>query len=155
MSLYQSIFPCAAFLTAFLILIPLPLHGRTRNVAAVAIIVWLFAVNIVSGVNAIIGIADFNLSVAIWCDVCKRLLIFPFCVATLSHYWIVATKVAIGSSVAIPAATMCISMHLAVLWPRHDVQSKRRQQIIFESIMCFGVPILIMGLRAHFRSIHI
>ena len=142
--------PAGALITAVLVLIPLPLHWRTRNVATIAIITWLFAVDIVSAVNAIIWTRNLSQSTAVWCDICTSIL----SVDLKSHIWMLATKITIGASVAIPAATMCVCKHLAVLSSCCKVQSDhyldRRRQIIFESLMCFGVPVIIMGLRAFY-----
>ena len=46
--------PVVAFLAAFLVLVPLPLHWRARNIATLALIFWLFITDVIYGVNAIV-----------------------------------------------------------------------------------------------------
>lgn len=61
--------PIFAFLTAFLVLIPLPWHLRARNVATIGIMLWLSVVDIIYGVNALIWAGNVRNPVPIWCDI--------------------------------------------------------------------------------------
>ena len=64
-----------------------------------------------------------------------------------------ATKLIIGANFALPAACLCVCIHLeAVSSVRHartSLSDKRKRQI-FEAVMCFGLPILFMVLRESF-----
>ncbi|KAF9441475.1 fungal pheromone STE3G-protein-coupled receptor [Macrolepiota fuliginosa MF-IS2] len=121
--------PVFAFLAAFLVLVPLPSHWRARNVATLAIIAWLFAVDIVYGINAIIWADSFHNVAPIWCDI--------------------ATKIIVGASYALPISTMCICKHLERVSSSRKASfghNDRRRRIIFEGVMCFGLPLIFMAL---------
>ena len=62
-------FPVGAFLAAFLVLIPLPAHWRSRNIATVSIIVWLFAMDVIYGVNTIVWDGNVRKHLLVWCDI--------------------------------------------------------------------------------------
>ncbi|OBZ74842.1 Pheromone B beta 1 receptor [Grifola frondosa] len=121
--------PYIAFLAAFLVLVPLPWHWRAGNVATVSIVAWLFVVNVIYGVDAIIWHGNVAIVVPVWCDI--------------------TTKIMIGANIALPAACMCVCIHLeqvaSVRRVRTMVSDKRRRQI-FEAVICFLVPMLWMGL---------
>ena len=61
--------PVVAFLAAFLVIIPLPWHWRARNVGTLAIMVWLFIMNVVYGVNTIVWAGNVDDPAPIWCDI--------------------------------------------------------------------------------------
>jgi hypothetical protein len=62
-----------------------------------------------------------------------------------------ASKLIIGTNFGLPSACLCICIHLeqvaSVRLARTSALDKRRRQI-FEALMCFGLPIFFMGLRA-------
>lgn len=74
-------FPYIAFLAASLVLVPLPWHWRAGNVATLSMIVWLFAVNIIYGVDALIWSRNVEVVAPVWCDISKftfpKLATFP------------------------------------------------------------------------------
>ncbi|KDQ50564.1 hypothetical protein JAAARDRAFT_141708 [Jaapia argillacea MUCL 33604] len=121
--------PVGAFLAAILVLIPVPWHWRARNIATLAIMFWLFTINIINGVNSIIWAGNAIIRVPVWCDI--------------------TTKIYVGSSYALPAATMCICKHLELVASTRRVRvdhDDKRRRMIFESIMCFGIPAIFMAL---------
>jgi len=66
--------PVIAFLAAFLVLIPLPLHWRARNIATLALIFWLFITDVIYGVNAIVWAGNVGDHIPIWCDISESCL---------------------------------------------------------------------------------
>ena len=58
-----------AFLSAVLVLIPLPWHWRAGNMATLSMAVWLFISNIILGVDAIIWSGNVKITVPVWCDI--------------------------------------------------------------------------------------
>lgn len=61
-----------------------------------------------------------------------------------------ATKLAIGASVALPAATMCVCRNLELVASGRIARLTRddkRRKMFFDLAMCFGLPALIMVLR--------
>ncbi|KAI8993122.1 hypothetical protein BD414DRAFT_582145 [Trametes punicea] len=121
--------PYVAFLAAVLVLVPLPWHWRARNVATLSMIAWLFVINVIYGVDAMIWHHKVQITAVVWCDI--------------------TTKIIIGAGMALPAACMCISIHLAqvasVSRVRNTKADKRRRQII-ELLLCFGIPCIWMAL---------
>ncbi|KAI9057578.1 B mating type pheromone receptor [Trametes sanguinea] len=122
-------FPVGAFLAAVLVLIPLPAHWRSRNIATVSIIIWLFVLDVVYGVNTIVWDSNIRKHLFVWCDI--------------------TTKLAIGASVALPAATMCVCRNLELVASGRIARLTRddkRRKIAFDLAMCFGLPALVMAL---------
>lgn len=67
-------FPVGAFIAAVLVLVPLPAHWRSRNIATVSIILWLFALDIIYGVNTIVWDGNIFKRLIVWCDISESLL---------------------------------------------------------------------------------
>ena len=65
------VFPVGAFFAALLVLIPLPAHWRSRNVATMSIIFWLFVMDIIDGVNTIVWDSNVRRHLFVWCDISK------------------------------------------------------------------------------------
>ncbi|KAI0944386.1 hypothetical protein AcW1_002114 [Taiwanofungus camphoratus] len=125
----MSSLSAVAFIAAILVLIPLPSHWRARNVATLAIIAWLFVVNMIYGVNTAVWAHSVDNVVPVWCDI--------------------TTKIIIGASSALPACTLCVCKHLELVASSRMVRqtySDKKRRMIFESIMCFGVPAVLMAL---------
>jgi pheromone a factor receptor len=68
--------PLFAFLSALLVLIPLPWHWRAHNVAICALVFWLFVVDVSYGVNAIVWAGNVRVVVPVWCDISALFLSF-------------------------------------------------------------------------------
>ncbi|KAG1762809.1 GPCR fungal pheromone mating factor [Suillus placidus] len=125
----HSEFPPVAFLAALSLLLPLPWHWRAGNVATLSIIAWLFILNVVYGVDAIIWANNVNIVIPVWCDI--------------------TSKIIIGSTFALPAACLCICIHLERVASVHRAKTSQRDKRIrqlFELFMCFGLPMVFMGL---------
>ncbi|KAH7882765.1 GPCR fungal pheromone mating factor, partial [Phlebopus sp. FC_14] len=121
--------PVGAFLAVFLVLIPVPWHWRARNIGTLAIIAWLSVINLIYGINSIIWAGDVSNPVPVYCDI--------------------ATKIIVGANFALPIATMCVCKHLELVSSNRQVRldnTDRRRRMIFDSIMCFGVPLIFMAL---------
>lgn len=68
---------------------------------------------------------------------------------------ITATKVVVGASFALPLASLCICKHLEMVSSSRKVRfdnADKRRRMIFEIIMCFGVPTIFMVLREFLLS---
>ncbi|KAI0946031.1 hypothetical protein AcV7_010118 [Taiwanofungus camphoratus] len=121
--------PAGAFIAAILVLVPIPSHWRARNAATLSLISWLFVVDIIYGVNATVWSDNAEVRLLVWCDI--------------------TTKIIIGASSALPAATMCICKHLELVSSGRVVRltnEDKRRRTIFELVMCFGVPMILMAL---------
>ncbi|KAJ7201248.1 Rcb2.42 [Mycena rebaudengoi] len=122
-------FAPVAFISAFSLVLPLPWHWRAGNVATLSIMFWLFIANMIYAIDAVIWSDNIEIVATVWCDI--------------------TTKLIIGSNIALPAACLCICIHLeqvaSVRLARTTLSDKRRRQI-FELLMCFALPVLYMGL---------
>lgn len=74
-------FPYVAFLAAFLVLFPLPWHWRSGNVATLSMVFWLFILNVIYGVDAIIWSDNTHIVVPVWCDISELSSnhVYPYC----------------------------------------------------------------------------
>ncbi|OBZ74474.1 Pheromone B beta 1 receptor [Grifola frondosa] len=121
--MYYPALPAGAFIAAVFVLIPIPAHWRARNVATLSIIVWLFVMDVIYGVNAIVWDDSVEIHMLVWCDI--------------------TTKITIGASTALPAAVMCVCKHLELVASGRVVRltsDDKRRRMIFELIMCYGIP---------------
>ncbi|KAI0053492.1 fungal pheromone STE3G-protein-coupled receptor [Auriscalpium vulgare] len=121
--------PIAAFIAAFVVLIPIPWHWRARQVSTLSIIIWLFLSNIIYAVNAIIWSDNVRVVMPVWCDI--------------------ATKLQMGSNVALPAACLCLCIHLERIASVRQVSIDRKMKqrwFVFDILMCWGLPIIYMAL---------
>ncbi|EMD35235.1 STE3-like pheromone receptor B mating type [Gelatoporia subvermispora B] len=122
-------FPYVALFAAACLLVPLPWHWRARNIATLSIIAWLFVIDVIYAVDAIVWKHSVDIVIPVWCDI--------------------TTKIIIGSNIALPAASMCVSIHLEQVSSIRQVSftkaSKRRRQII-ELVLCWLVPAIWMAL---------
>jgi pheromone a factor receptor len=62
-------FAPVAFIAAFSLFLALPWHWRAGNVATLSIIAWLFTINIIFAVDALIWGDSTAIVAAVWCDI--------------------------------------------------------------------------------------
>ncbi|TBU43026.1 GPCR fungal pheromone mating factor [Dichomitus squalens] len=121
--------PVASILAALLVLVPTPWHWRAGNVATLAMIVWLFTVNVIYAVDSLIWTHTVARVAYVWCDI--------------------STKILVGANIALPATCMCVCIHLeqvaSVRQALTTFAQKRRRQII-EGVLCYLMPCIWMGL---------
>lgn len=110
--------------------------------------------SLIRGINALIWADNFVIHFEAWCDI-----------SVYSHYFVmspftdtlIATKILIGFTYAVPASALCILRHLECVASTRCVytskEDKRRRQV-FEAIMCFGIPMVFMALRAEYFSVN-
>ncbi|KAI9571966.1 pheromone A receptor-domain-containing protein [Boletus coccyginus] len=117
-----------SFISAALVLVPLIWYLHARNIAAVAIGIWLSGTNLIYAVDALVWAEDADIEASVWCDL--------------------STSFIIGSHIALPAACLSVCIHLerlASFFQTSTPQAKRRR-IIFECLMCFGLPLVYIAL---------
>lgn len=79
---------------------------------------------------------------------CAFLILIP--TGLYFNYYHTATKIIVGASFALPAAALCLCIQVEQMTSLRfsgfsDAQKRRRR--IWEVILCFFLPVLIMGLR--------
>ncbi|OAX34697.1 fungal pheromone STE3G-protein-coupled receptor [Rhizopogon vinicolor AM-OR11-026] len=119
----QTVIPVLSFISAVLVLFPLPWYFRARNIAAMSIGVWLFVVNIIYAIDAFQWPGAYHVTSLLWCDITSALI----------------TAV----NVSIPAACLCICIHLERMasFCATSTSVAKRRRILFECLMCFGLPL--------------
>jgi pheromone a factor receptor len=65
-----------ALIAALSLGLALPWHWRARNVATLSIIFWLFTVNLIFAVDAIIWAESIEITALVWCDICASASLF-------------------------------------------------------------------------------
>ncbi|KAH7924992.1 fungal pheromone STE3G-protein-coupled receptor [Leucogyrophana mollusca] len=120
--------PVLSFICAALVLAPLPWSIRARNIAALSIGAWLFIANIIYVVDALIWANNADPRVPVWCDI--------------------SSSIIVGSHIASPASCLCICIHLerVASFCQTSTPVAKRRRTLFESVMCFGLPIVYMAL---------
>ncbi|KAJ6629063.1 GPCR fungal pheromone mating factor [Mycena sp. CBHHK59/15] len=121
--------PIGAFAASFIVLIPLPWHWRARNVPTLSLIAWLFIANMTYAVNAVIWAGSIDIVAQVWCDI--------------------ATKLQVGSTMALPTCCLCLCIHLERIASVRQVRTtpeQKRRRMIFDILMCWGLPCITMAL---------
>ncbi|KAJ7455445.1 GPCR fungal pheromone mating factor [Mycena latifolia] len=113
--------PAIAFIALVLVLIPLALHCRSRNIPLLSIIAWLAISDLIYGINTAIWDGNVDLVAPVWCDI--------------------TTKLRIGSEIALPVCALALALQVY----RITLQ-KSRLGLGAELAMCLGFPIIIMAL---------
>jgi len=136
-----------SFISGVLVLFPLPWYCRAGNIAAVSIGIWLFVVNTINAIDALRWTGTYQIPSLIWCDISecfeidsRRQLKFP-----------VASALITAVNVAIPAACLCICIHLERMasFCQTSTSITKRRRILLECLICFGVPLVYAALRAY------
>jgi len=84
--------PIIAFISLALILVPLPIHWKSRNVPLLSIIAWLAISNVTYGINSAIWSGNVTIEDLVWCDI--------------------TTKLKIGSEIALPASAFALALQV-------------------------------------------
>ncbi|KAG1809285.1 GPCR fungal pheromone mating factor [Suillus variegatus] len=124
----QTEIPILSFISAALVLFPLPWYCRAGNIAAMSIGMWLFVVNTINAIDALQWTGAYQIPFLFWCDITSALV----------------TAV----NVAIPAACLCICIHLERMasFCQTSASVTKRRRILLECLMCFGVPLVYAAL---------
>ena len=141
--------PAGAFIAAFLILIPTSWLWRAGHVPTLSLIAWLFILNIIYGVNSLLWSDDAIERVPIWCDICERPVLKVTC-SIPSPSCPIAAKLIVGASTALPACTLRLCKHLAMIGGNRaaGLDCRDRKRIaMFDFGFCWGVPVVFMTLR--------
>ncbi|RDB18160.1 Pheromone B alpha 2 receptor [Hypsizygus marmoreus] len=121
------LFPVFSFLGFFLTLIPLPWHIQAWNSGTCAFMIWTGMTCLIEFTNSLVWRGNVNNVAPIWCDISSKLIL--------------------GVSVGIPAATLCISRRLYTITSVQTVSVTRddkRRMIIGDLCIAVGIPVLIM-----------
>ncbi|KAF7299508.1 Fungal pheromone STE3G-protein-coupled receptor [Mycena indigotica] len=125
----MTVFPVAAFISLFLLLLTVPHHWRIRSFATLSIIAWLAIHNFAQGVNATIWETNVNpggLAMKIWCDI--------------------GTKLSVGAKVGLPGSCLCLQRRLyQIVSGQEDLVTTVRNRAVNIGF-CWAIPVLVMSL---------
>ncbi|KAI0033050.1 GPCR fungal pheromone mating factor [Vararia minispora EC-137] len=116
---------------AILVIIPIPWHWRARNIPTLALMGWLFSVNVIYAVNTIVWNGTVENKIPVWCDI--------------------TSKIRIGSQYAIAACILCLCRSLEFIAANRAVFVDRKSRfrwMIFDCCVCFLIPCI--GMALHF-----
>ncbi|KAJ7446123.1 GPCR fungal pheromone mating factor [Mycena latifolia] len=119
----SCVLSAVAFIALILVLVPLFLHSRSRNIPLLSIIAWLAISDLIYGINAAIWNGNVDIVALVWCDI--------------------STKLKIGSEAALPVCALGLAFQVY----RITLQ-KSRLGLGVELGMCLGFPIMIMALHS-------
>ncbi|KAI0946027.1 hypothetical protein AcV7_010116 [Taiwanofungus camphoratus] len=123
------LFPIFAFLGFILALIPLPWHFEAWNSATCYYMIWASLACLNKFVNAVVWANNALDPAPVWCDI--------------------STRIIIGASVGIPAASLCINRRLYLIARLHAIsvtRAEKRRAILVDSLICVLFPIICMVL---------
>ncbi|PPR07986.1 hypothetical protein CVT24_002698 [Panaeolus cyanescens] len=118
-----------SFLCAILLAVFLPIKRIYTDAPKLAIILWLFAYNLINAINSVIWTDNNDIHAVGWCDL--------------------ATKIMMAASMALPGAFLCLSRRLEMLSSSREMSTHQtvvRNRMIFEIVLCCILPILYMSL---------
>ncbi|PPR02533.1 hypothetical protein CVT24_001959 [Panaeolus cyanescens] len=123
------LYPVLSCIGFVLCIILLPWHIQAWNSGTVVFMFWTGISCLCGFINSVVWRQNLRNSAPVWCDI--------------------SSKVIIGVSVGIPAATLCISRRLYYLTSGNTVSITRqdkRRMIIVDLAIALGIPTLIMVL---------
>ncbi|EFI26938.1 pheromone B beta 1 receptor [Coprinopsis cinerea okayama7 len=124
--------PVASFISAALVLVPIPWHWKARNVPTLSLCIWLFVLNVINGVGSIVWAGNTRLVVPAWCDI--------------------ATKLMIGGNLAIPTSLIALCVQLERLASARDgrlgVLGRAHRRQLLDYGLCLFLPIMYMVLHS-------
>ncbi|ODN96435.1 hypothetical protein L198_04149 [Cryptococcus wingfieldii CBS 7118] len=123
-------YPVWNFLALVLVLLPAPWHWRAKNIATMALVLWLAICNLVGFVNTLVWANDYIDRSPIWCDISSR-------VSLLAAY-------------AVPLCSLSLMRRLeSVASTRRSVITvgSRTKRIWEEVILCVVCPVILAVLQ--------
>nr|CAA71963.1 pheromone receptor [Coprinopsis cinerea] len=123
------LFPIFSFLGFILSAIPFSWHLQAWNSGTCAFMIWTGLACLNGFINSLVWKGNSENPAPVWCDISSKLII--------------------GVSIGIPAATLCISRRLYALTSVSTVsvtRADKRRMVIVDLCISFGIPAIIMVL---------
>nr|AIX99553.1 pheromone receptor [Cyclocybe aegerita] len=127
-------FPVFVFISFVLVLIPLPWHLQAWNSGTCLYMIWTAVGCLNLFVNSIIWHNNVVDWAPVWCDICPE----------------IATRLIVGVSVAIPAASLCINRRLYKIASCQTAtisRAQKRRAVMVGLAIGLGIPALQMALQ--------
>ncbi|KAJ7051652.1 pheromone A receptor-domain-containing protein [Mycena amicta] len=130
LDLTYPLFPICAFLGFVMVLVPLPWHLHAWNSGTCFYMMWSSLACLNLFINSVVWADDVINKAPIWCDISIRIIM--------------------GSSVGIPAASLCINRRLYKIARVQAVSvspSEKRRAILIDTVICVIFPITYVALQ--------
>ncbi|KAK0183632.1 fungal pheromone STE3G-protein-coupled receptor [Armillaria mellea] len=124
------LFPIFAFLGFILPLIPLPWHLKAYNSGTCYYMIWASIACLNQFVNSIVWADNVTDWAPIWCDISIRIML--------------------GSSVGLPAASLCINrrlFHIATSQVVVVTQKEKRRAVLIDTFICVLFPLVFIAMQ--------
>lgn len=124
------VFSMFAFLGFLCCMIPLPWHLEAWNTGTCLYMIWTGLSCLIQFINSIVWRSSVINWAPVWCDI--------------------STKIMVGSSVAIPACSLCINRrlyHIASISSVTKTKAQKRRDIMTDLAIGLGIPVLEMILQ--------
>jgi len=123
----NAVFSAFAFLGFVVCAIPLPWHWESWNTGTCLFMIWTGLACLIQFINSVIWTGNAINWAPVWCDICTRFMV--------------------GSTVAIPAASLCINRrlyHIASVQAVTITRAEKRRAVIVDLCIGLGIPLLQM-----------
>ncbi|KAJ7732231.1 pheromone A receptor-domain-containing protein [Mycena maculata] len=124
------LYPVFAFISFVIVLIPLPWHFQAWNAGTCLFMIWTALACLNNFINSIVWHNNVIDWAPVWCDI--------------------STRLTIGISVAIPAASLCINRRLYKIAACQTVsitKAQKRRAVMVDCAIGVGIPVLQMILQ--------
>ncbi|KAJ7034226.1 pheromone A receptor-domain-containing protein [Mycena alexandri] len=124
------LYPVFAFLSFVIVLIPLPWHFQAWNAGTCLFMIWTALACLNNFINSVVWHNSITDYAPIWCDI--------------------STRLTVGISVAIPAASLCINRRLYKIAACQTVsitKAQKRRAVMVDCAIGVGIPVLQMILQ--------
>lgn len=116
------------------------------NTGTCLFMIWTGLACLNQFINSIVWTGNVINWAPVWCDICESFILKKFPEADS----LIATRFMIGSSVAIPAASLCINRRLYYIATANAVtvtKAEKRRAVLVDLAIGLGIPVLEMVLR--------
>lgn len=123
------LYPFVAFVGCVLALVPLPWHLQSWNSGTCYYMIWTSLACLNQFVNSVVWSSNALNIAPVWCDI--------------------STRITIGASVGIPAASLCINRRLYDIARMQAVamtRAEKQRAILVDTLICVVFPIVCMAL---------
>ncbi|GLB44318.1 putative pheromone [Lyophyllum shimeji] len=124
------LFPIFAFIGFVVALIPLPWHLQAWNSGTCFYMIWASLACLNQFINSVVWANDAVNRAPIWCDI--------------------STRIMLGASVGLPAASLCINKrlyHIASVQSVGVSRAEKRRAILIDTLICVLFPVIFIAVQ--------
>lgn len=125
----------------FLILLPLPLQWRARNISILLNLAWIFAAGFVFFLNSILWWQRYDIFAPVWCDISE------WWANTDDHLLMTGAKIITVYPIGLAASSLCINRRLAAIASSRSVLQDRvttQRNAMIDLALGIALPLIYM-----------